>query len=67
AQVAAGAPLLAWAAHRRSPGWATAGAALLAQGTAALAYDRARSRRRTQDVPGPGGGWTVSGPWSAAP
>ncbi|MFB6477901.1 hypothetical protein ACFWB2_02090 [Streptomyces virginiae] len=45
AQVAAGAPLLAWAAHRRSPGWATAGAVLLAQGTATLAYDRARARR----------------------
>ncbi|MFJ3515673.1 MULTISPECIES: hypothetical protein [unclassified Streptomyces] len=45
AQVAAGAPLLAWAAHRRSPGWAAAGAVLLAQGAASLAYDRARARQ----------------------
>ncbi|WP_405438604.1 hypothetical protein OG373_14220 [Streptomyces avidinii] len=45
AQLTAGAPLLAWAAHRRSPGWATAGAVLLAQGAATLAYDRARARR----------------------
>ncbi|MER7827050.1 hypothetical protein ABTX85_31325 [Streptomyces sp. NPDC096097] len=52
AQVAAGAPLLAWAAHRRSPGWATAGAVLLAQGTAALAYDRTRA---------------AGGPWAASP
>lgn len=44
AQVAAGAPLLAWAARRRSPGWATAGAVLLAHGAASLAYDRARAR-----------------------
>ncbi|MFE1870326.1 hypothetical protein ACFW9N_05390 [Streptomyces sp. NPDC059496] len=44
AQVAAGAPLLAWAAQRRSPGWATAGAVLLAHGAASLAYDRARAR-----------------------
>ncbi|MCM9081777.1 MULTISPECIES: hypothetical protein [Streptomyces] len=53
AQVAAAAPLLAWAAHRRSPGWAAAGAVLLAQGAASLAYDRART--------------AVSGPWGAAP
>ncbi|MGW6978586.1 hypothetical protein ACWGE1_03880 [Streptomyces sp. NPDC054932] len=45
AQVAAGAPLLAWAAHRRSPGWAAAGAVLVAQGALSLAYDRARTRR----------------------
>ncbi|MEW2137745.1 hypothetical protein AB0892_14275 [Streptomyces sp. NPDC005409] len=44
AQVAAGAPLLAWAARRRSPGWATAGALLMAQGGLSLAYDRARAR-----------------------
>lgn len=43
AQVAAGVPLLAWAGHRRSPGWATAGAVLLAQGALSLAYDRART------------------------
>ncbi|MFB7174712.1 hypothetical protein ACFCYM_28395 [Streptomyces sp. NPDC056254] len=44
AQVAAAAPLLLWAARRRSPGWAAAGALLLAQGTLSLAYDRARAR-----------------------
>ncbi|MEU6297126.1 hypothetical protein [Streptomyces erythrochromogenes] len=44
AQVAAGAPLLVWAARRRSPAWAAAGAFLLAQGALSLAYDRARAR-----------------------
>ncbi|MGP3688416.1 hypothetical protein ACTVZO_27580 [Streptomyces sp. IBSNAI002] len=44
AQLAAGAPLLAWAARRRSPGWAAAGAALVTQGALSLAY--ARTRRR---------------------
>ncbi len=43
AQVAAGAPLLLWAARRRSPAWAAAGACLLAQGALSLAYDRARA------------------------
>ncbi|MFD7257222.1 hypothetical protein [Streptomyces sp. NPDC059874] len=43
AQVAAGAPLLAWAARRRSPGWAAAGVVLVAQGALSLAYDRARA------------------------
>ncbi|WP_328930417.1 hypothetical protein OG429_25550 [Streptomyces sp. NBC_00190] len=43
AQVAAGAPLLVWAAHRRSPGWAAAGAVLVAQGALSLAYDRVRT------------------------
>lgn len=43
AQVAAGAPLLAWGAYRRRPGWATAGAVLLAQGALSLAYARART------------------------
>ncbi|MFD4247908.1 hypothetical protein ACFWP3_40995 [Streptomyces sp. NPDC058525] len=45
AQLAAGAPLLAWAAHRRSPGWAAAGAALVTQGTLSLAYDQTRRPR----------------------
>ncbi len=43
AQLTAGTPLLLWATHRRSPGWATAGAVLVAQGALSLAYDRARS------------------------
>ncbi|MFJ6936756.1 hypothetical protein [Streptomyces sp. NPDC101132] len=38
AQLAAGLPLLAWSLHRRSPGWATAGAVLTAHGTLSLAY-----------------------------
>ncbi|MFJ7773877.1 hypothetical protein [Streptomyces yangpuensis] len=45
AQIAAGAPLLAWGARRRSPAWAAAGALLLAQGALSLAYDRTRARR----------------------
>ncbi|MEU9250944.1 hypothetical protein AB0D66_03740 [Streptomyces sp. NPDC048270] len=48
AQLAAGAPLLLWAAHRRSPAWATAGAALLAQGTLSLTYARPRRRGRPE-------------------
>ncbi|WP_405497873.1 hypothetical protein [Streptomyces sp. NBC_00096] len=42
AQLAAGAPLMLWAARRRSPGWLAAGTLLVAHGAAALAYDRAR-------------------------
>ncbi|MEU6941625.1 hypothetical protein ABZ943_33760, partial [Streptomyces rubiginosohelvolus] len=38
AQLAAGLPLLLWGARRRSGGWATAGALLLAQGALGLAY-----------------------------
>ncbi|MFB7464453.1 hypothetical protein ACFCZ1_13320 [Streptomyces sp. NPDC056224] len=45
AQVAAGTPLLLWAARRRSAGWAAAGAVLVAQGALSLAYDRARTPR----------------------
>lgn len=40
AQLAAGLPLLAWGIGRRSGGWATAGALLLAHGALGLAYDR---------------------------
>ncbi|CAO0834811.1 hypothetical protein SMICM17S_07253 [Streptomyces microflavus] len=42
AQLAAGLPLLLWGVHRRSGGWAAAGAVLLAQGALGLAYHRAR-------------------------
>ncbi|MYT35223.1 hypothetical protein GTY66_03985 [Streptomyces sp. SID8356] len=42
-QLAAGLPLLLWGARRRSGGWATAGALLLAQGALGLAYHRARA------------------------
>ncbi|WP_443059455.1 hypothetical protein [Streptomyces sp. NBC_00435] len=42
AQLAAGAPLMLWAARRRSPGWLAAGTLLVAHGAGALAYDRAR-------------------------
>lgn len=42
-QLAAGLPLLLWAARRRSGGWAAAGAVLLAQGVLGLAYERARA------------------------
>ncbi|MFE9566838.1 hypothetical protein ACFYM0_37740 [Streptomyces sp. NPDC006487] len=44
AQLAAGAPLMLWAARRRSPGWLAAGTVLVTHGAAALAYDRARRR-----------------------
>ncbi|MFG2880114.1 hypothetical protein ACGFYU_34730 [Streptomyces sp. NPDC048337] len=44
AQLSAGAPLLLWAARRRSPGWLAAGTLLTAHGALSLAYDRARSR-----------------------
>ncbi|MEV6327011.1 hypothetical protein [Streptomyces sp. NPDC051909] len=40
AQLAAGLPLLAWGIGRRSGGWTTAGALLVAHGVAGLAYDR---------------------------
>ncbi|WP_336318826.1 hypothetical protein [Streptomyces lavendofoliae] len=43
AQLAAGLPLLAWAAGRRSPGWATAAALLIAQGALGLAHARPRT------------------------
>lgn len=43
AQLTAGAPLMLWAAHRRSPGWLAAGTLLVAHGAGALAYDRART------------------------
>ncbi|MFI5983121.1 hypothetical protein ACIBEA_19885 [Streptomyces sp. NPDC051555] len=42
AQVAAGAPLMLWAARRRNSGWLTAGALLVAHGALGLAYDHAR-------------------------
>ncbi|MER5311054.1 hypothetical protein ABT034_25065 [Streptomyces sp. NPDC002773] len=42
AQLAAGLPLLLWGCGRRSGGWATAGALLVAHGTLGLAYDRLR-------------------------
>ncbi|MGW0118370.1 hypothetical protein [Streptomyces sp. NPDC003327] len=42
AQLAAGVPLLAWGLGRRSGGWATAGALLLAHGLLGLVYDRLR-------------------------
>ncbi|MFD4377802.1 hypothetical protein [Streptomyces sp. NPDC058486] len=42
AQLAAGVPLLLWALGRRSGGWATAGALLVAHGAGGLAYDRLR-------------------------
>ncbi|MEV8589382.1 hypothetical protein [Streptomyces sp. NPDC051180] len=41
-QLAAGAPLLVWGIARRSGGWATAGALLVAHGVLGLAYDRLR-------------------------
>lgn len=47
-QLAAGAPLLLWAARRRSAGWAATGAVLVAQGALSLTYDRARSRHRAR-------------------
>ncbi|MEU2823576.1 hypothetical protein ABZ763_15190 [Streptomyces bacillaris] len=48
AQLAAGLPLLLWGARRRSGGWATAGALLLAQGALGLAYHRARAATETR-------------------
>ncbi|MFI8522604.1 hypothetical protein ACIGEZ_33150 [Streptomyces sp. NPDC085481] len=42
AQLAAGVPLLAWGIARRSGGWATAGALLVAHGAFGLVYDRVR-------------------------
>ncbi|MFF9841691.1 hypothetical protein [Streptomyces sp. NPDC013740] len=42
AQLAAGVPLLLWGAGRRSGGWVTAGALLVAHGALGLAYDRLR-------------------------
>ncbi|MEU5218920.1 hypothetical protein AB0G79_22350 [Streptomyces sp. NPDC020807] len=44
AQLAAGLPLLIWGVGRRSGGWATAGALLVAHGAFGLAYDRLRDR-----------------------
>ncbi|MET9882569.1 hypothetical protein ABZZ20_05295 [Streptomyces sp. NPDC006430] len=44
-QLAAGVPLVVWAARRRSPGWLAAGALLVAHGAAALASGRARTPR----------------------
>ncbi|WP_306328044.1 hypothetical protein [Streptomyces venezuelae] len=44
AQLAAGVPLLLWGFGRRSGGWATAGALLVAHGALGLVYDRLRER-----------------------
>ncbi|MER5709552.1 hypothetical protein [Streptomyces sp. NPDC002122] len=44
AQLAAGVPLLVWGIGRRSGGWATAGALLVAHGALGLVYDRLRDR-----------------------
>ncbi|MFE9439235.1 hypothetical protein ACFYO2_09545 [Streptomyces sp. NPDC006602] len=44
AQLTAGLPLTAWGVRRRSPGWITAGALLLAHGALGLASDLARPR-----------------------
>ncbi|MFE7516932.1 hypothetical protein [Streptomyces sp. NPDC057540] len=44
AQLLVGLPLLVWGAGRRSGGWATAGALLVAHGALGLAYDRLRER-----------------------
>ncbi|ROQ34323.1 hypothetical protein EDD98_3362 [Streptomyces sp. PanSC19] len=44
AQLVAGVPLLLWGAGRRSGGWTTAGALLVAHGALGLAYDRLRER-----------------------
>ncbi|MFF7437359.1 hypothetical protein [Streptomyces sp. NPDC008122] len=44
AQLLVGVPLLLWGAGRRSGGWATAGALLVAHGALGLAYDRLRER-----------------------
>ncbi len=43
-QLAAGVPALLWAAHRRSPAWLVAGAVLVLNGAASLAYDSVRAR-----------------------
>ncbi|MFD8571718.1 hypothetical protein [Streptomyces sp. NPDC059639] len=45
AQLAAGAPLALYGLRRRSAGWATAGAVLLAHGVLGFAYDRVRAAR----------------------
>ncbi|MFF3749573.1 hypothetical protein ACFYYH_03795 [Streptomyces sp. NPDC002018] len=42
-QLAAGVPLVLWAARHRSTGWAFAGALLMAQGMVVLAYDSLRA------------------------
>ncbi|MGW5423082.1 hypothetical protein [Streptomyces sp. NPDC003943] len=42
-QLAAGLPLIVWGIARRSGGWTTAGALLVADGALGLAYDRLRS------------------------
>ncbi|MGW8766742.1 hypothetical protein ACWGN5_30060 [Streptomyces sp. NPDC055815] len=44
AQLLVGVPLLLWGAGRRSGGWATAGALLVAHGAFGLVYDRLRER-----------------------
>ncbi|AJF67249.1 hypothetical protein [Streptomyces vietnamensis] len=44
AQLLLGVPLLFWGAGRRSGGWATAGALLVAHGALGLAHDRLRER-----------------------
>ncbi|WP_086822206.1 hypothetical protein [Streptomyces sp. NRRL B-24572] len=44
AQLLVGVPLLLWGAGRRSGGWATAGALLVAHGALGLAHDRLRER-----------------------
>ncbi|MBD0707347.1 MULTISPECIES: hypothetical protein [unclassified Streptomyces] len=43
AQLAAGVPLMFWGIGRRSGGWTTAGALLVAHGTLGLLYDRLRA------------------------
>ncbi|MEV0318616.1 hypothetical protein ACIBKX_19280 [Streptomyces sp. NPDC050658] len=43
AQLAAGLPLAVWGMHRRSGGWAVAGALLLVHGALGFAYDRVRA------------------------
>ncbi|MFE6101852.1 hypothetical protein ACFVQ4_18000 [Streptomyces laurentii] len=45
AQLAAGVPLLGWGLARRSGGWATAGALLVAHGALGILYDRFRATR----------------------
>lgn len=42
-QLAAGVPLALWGVRRRSGGWTTAGAVLIAQGAAGVAYNRLRA------------------------
>ncbi|MEU8617030.1 hypothetical protein [Streptomyces sp. NPDC048623] len=50
-QLAAGLPLLAWGIRRRSGGWATAGALLVAHGALGLAYERLCDRLREAPKP----------------